>query len=154
MSSPASVAKHPIHPMLVVFPIGLWTFSLVCDVAYVTGWGGPIWNDMAFYTMAGGIAGGLLAAVPGFIDYLSLSGRVRALALTHMLINLGIVGLYALNLFLRLGSAPGAVLPIALSSLGMVLLGVSGWLGGELVYVHHIGVEPQSESKVQRRKAA
>ena len=51
MSSPASVAKHPIHPMLVVFPIGLWTFSLVCDVAYVAGWGGPIWNDMALYTM-------------------------------------------------------------------------------------------------------
>lgn len=154
MSSPASVAKHPIHPMLVVFPIGLWTFSLVSDVAYATGWGGPIWSDMAFYTMAGGIAGALLAAVPGFIDFLSLSGRVRSIALTHMLLNLGIVGLYALNLYLRLDSAPGAVLPIALSSLSMVLLGVSGWLGGELVYVHNVGVEPQAESRVQHRKAA
>jgi len=136
--------------MLVVFPIGLWTFSLVCDVAYATGWGDPIWNDMAFYTMAGGIAGALLAAVPGFIDFLSLSGAVRSIALTHMLINLGIVGLYALNLFLRLGSTPGDILPIALSSLGMVLLGVSGWLGGELVYVHNIGVEPQSKSGGER----
>ena len=154
MSSPASVAKHPIHPMLVVFPIGLWTFSLVCDVAYATGWGDPIWSDMAFYTMAGGIAGALLAAVPGFIDFLSLSGGVRSIALTHLLINLGIVGLYALDLFLRLGSIPGAILPIALSSLGMVLLGVSGWLGGELVYVHNIGVEPQSGSRAQHRKAA
>ena len=155
MSSPASIAKHPIHPMLVVFPIGLWTFSLVCDVAYAAGWGGPIWNDMAFYTMAGGIAGALLAAVPGFIDFLSLRGSVRSIALTHMLINLGIVGLYALNLFLRTGSAPGAAAPVALSALGMVLLGISGWLGGELVYVHNIGVEPQAESSGRdRRKAA
>ena len=153
MASPASVAKHPLHPMLVVFPIGLWVFSLVCDLAYATGWGGPTWNDMAFYSMAGGVIGALLAAVPGFIDFLSLTGRVRSIALTHMLINLGIVGLYALNLFLRTRTGPEAALPIALSALSVVLLGISGWLGGELVYVHQVGVEPKSAPEA-RRKAA
>lgn len=154
MASPASVAKHPVHPMLVVFPIGLWTFSLVCDVAFATGWGGPIWNDMAFYTMAGGVVGALLAAVPGFIDYLSLRGRIRSIALSHMLVNLTVVGLYAVNLFLRTRSTPGAVAPVVLSALSVVLLGISGWLGGELVYVQGVAVQPQPVSAERHRRAA
>jgi uncharacterized membrane protein len=139
--------------MLVVFPIALWVFSLVCDVAFVTGWGGLIWHEMAFYTMAAGVVGALLAAIPGFIDYLSLQGRVRSIALTHMLINLSIVGLYVVNLFLRTGSAPGAAVPVVLSALSVILLGISGWLGGELVYVHQVGVEP-IHAETPRRKAA
>ena len=179
MASRASVAKHPVHPMLVVFPIGLWTFSLMCDVAFATGWGGPVWNDMAFYTMAGGVVGALLAAVPGFIDYralkvverpaqvgavlpavpgfidyLALKGRIPSIALTHMLVNLAIVGLYGVNLFLRARSTPGAVAPVVLSALSVVLLGISGWLGGELVYVHGIAVQPQPVSEERSRKAA
>lgn len=70
MASPASIAKHPIHPVLVALPIGLWIFSLVSDVIYLTKWGGPVWNDVAFYTMAGGFGSALLAAVPGLIDLL------------------------------------------------------------------------------------
>src|SRR5437879_3435077 len=102
MASFASIAKHPIHPMLVALPIGLWIFSLVSDVIYVMKWGGPIWNDVAFYTMAGGIVGGLLSAVPGFIDFLSMSkGRIRTIALWHMRINLAVVVLYGANLWLR-----------------------------------------------------
>ena len=89
MASPASIAKHPIHPMLVALPIGLWIFSLVSDVIYVMKWGSSIWNDVAFYTMAGGIAGALLAAVAGFVDFLSISkGKLRTIALWHMSINL------------------------------------------------------------------
>ena len=65
MASPASIAKHPIHPMLVALPIGLWIFSLVSDVIYLMKWGSSLWNDVAFYTMAGGIAGSLLSQYPG-----------------------------------------------------------------------------------------
>ena len=80
MASPASIAKHPIHPMLVTLPIGLWVFSLVSDVIYVMKWGGSVWNDVAFYTMAGGIAGALIAALPGFVDLLSMSsGKVKSI---------------------------------------------------------------------------
>ena len=59
MTSSASIAKHPIHPMLVAFPIGLWVFSLVCDFIY-RGTTTPIWSDLAFYTIAGGIIGACL----------------------------------------------------------------------------------------------
>jgi uncharacterized membrane protein len=54
MDTPAQVARHPIHPMLVPIPIGLWIFSLVCDGVYHAGWGGGTWKTVALYTMAGG----------------------------------------------------------------------------------------------------
>jgi uncharacterized membrane protein len=144
MASPASIAKHPIHPMLVVFPIGLWIFSLISDVIYAMGWGASVWNDVAFYTMAGGIVGALIAALPGFVDLFSMSKpKVKAIGIWHMSINLLVVALFALNLWMRYDAAPGAALPIWLSVIGVVLLGVSGWLGGEMVYVHGVAVEPQ-----------
>jgi uncharacterized membrane protein len=142
MASRASVLKHPIHPMLVPFPIGLWIFSLLSDIIYGFGWGGPIWNDIAFYTMAGGIVGGLAAAVPGLIDYWSLTDPEPArLAKIHMILNVTIVGLFLVNLWLRTILLPGATLPVILSAVGVAGLSVSGWLGGELVYVHGVAVE-------------
>src|SRR6185295_15598947 len=65
----ASIKKHPLHPMLVPFPIALWIFSLVCDLIVVLVLGGPVWKDVAFYTMAGGFVGALAAAAPGYLDY-------------------------------------------------------------------------------------
>jgi uncharacterized membrane protein len=156
MASPASVARHPIHPMLVVFPIGLWVFSLVSDLVYAFG-GAAVWNDVAFYTMAGGIVGALLAAVPGFVDYLALRGpRVRRVAVTHMAMNLVVVALFGLNLWLRTWLGVDSNLPLILSVVGVVLLGISGWLGGEMVYVHGVGVEgaPESASRKDRARAA
>jgi uncharacterized membrane protein len=74
MATPASVRKHPIHPMLVVFPFALWTSAVVFDViGMVTG--NMTLRAAAFYNIAGGIIGALAAAVPGFIDYLTLKGR-------------------------------------------------------------------------------
>ena len=69
MASPASVGKHPIHPMLIPFPIALWIFSLISDLIYGMGWGGIVWKETAFYTMAGGLIGALAAAIPGYLDY-------------------------------------------------------------------------------------
>lgn len=158
MASPASLQKHPIHPMLIPFPIALWIFSLVCDLIYASGWGGIVWNEMAFYTIAGGLLGALLAAIPGYVDYRSLSDpEVKRIGRWHLVINLSLVVLFAMNLWLRIGGEPGAVLPITLSAIGMAMLGVSGWLGGELVYVHGVAVEPHgrasSEVKGQGRVA-
>ncbi|MFY9554193.1 MAG: DUF2231 domain-containing protein [Blastocatellia bacterium] len=148
MASPASIAKHPIHPMVVALPIGLWMFSLISDVVYLMKWGGVVWNDLAFYTMAGGLVGALLAAVPGLIDLLSISSRkIRTIGLWHMSINLVIVALFSLNLWLRHAAAPEANPPVWLTVIGVVLLGVSGWLGGEMVYVHGVAVEPQGAAQ-------
>lgn len=141
MSSPASVVKHPFHPMLVVFPIGLWVFSLISDIIFYFG-GNPVWEDVAFRTMAGGIIGALLAAVPGFIDFLSLSGQPRKIAAYHMALNLSLVVLFVINLWLRTAGHTY----ISLSVLGIIGLGVSGWLGGELVYVYGVAVEPHAVS--------
>jgi len=150
MSSPASIAKHPIHPMLVAFPIGLWVFSLICDIIFALGWGGIVWNDLAFYSMAGGIIGALMAAVPGLVDLVSISdNQVKTIGIWHMVVNLIAVALFAVNLWLRTKSAPGAMLPIALSVLAVVLISISGWLGGEMVYVHGVAVEPQPETRVE-----
>jgi uncharacterized membrane protein len=144
MASPASVKKHPIHTMLVPIPIGLLVFSLVSDLIYAMG-GGSVWNDVAFFTMAGGIVGALLAAVPGLIDLLSLTGPARKIGLWHMSLNLIVVAMYAINLWLRLNGAGPDWLPITMSVAAVALLCVSGWLGGELVYVRGIGVEPQPQ---------
>ena len=64
MSTPASIAKHPIHPMLVAFPIGLLGFSLICNLIYMLGSRQHVWTQVAFYTMGCGILSGVVAAVP------------------------------------------------------------------------------------------
>lgn len=144
MTSPASIAKHPIHPMLVALPIGLWIFSLVSDVIYLMQWEGATWNRVALYTMAGGVVGAVISTIPGLVDLLALSrGKVKTIGIWHMSINLTIVGLYLINLWLRTSSST-MTLPVALSVICIGLLGVSGWLGGEMVYVHGTAVQPQS----------
>lgn len=138
MRTPASIARHPIHPMLVPIPIGLWLFSLVCDLAYRFGASSPNWEIVAWYTMLGGIVGALLAALPGLVDLLSLPPGVKRVGVAHMAINLTIVALYAINAWLRRdGVTDGA---IWLSVLAIALLGVSGWLGGRMVYEHGVAV--------------
>src|ERR1051325_1600337 len=93
LKSRASVAGHPIHPMLVVFPIGLLVFSFISDLIYLGGHN-LIWSDVAYYTMAGGIIGALIAAIPGAIDIFALpSSRARTIGFIHMAINLTAVAL-------------------------------------------------------------
>ena len=101
---------------------------------------------MAYYSMAGGILGALLAALPGLVDLLSLEdARAKKVGIIHMALNLTIVALFAVDLWLRRSSVPGARLPIALSAIAIVTLAVSGWLGGELVFRHGVGVESRSD---------
>ena len=141
MRTPASIAGHPIHPMLVPLAIGLWIFSFVCDLTFVLGSGASLWYTLSFWTMIGGIAGAVIAAIPGTIDMLSLKGAPKKLALTHMAINLTIVLLYAVNLGMRIGGDPVAGIPLALTIVSVALLAVSGWIGGHMVFVHRVGVQ-------------
>ena len=155
METRASVAEHPIHPMLIPFPIALWIFSLASDLIYLFGFGGPVWKDIALYTMAGGIIGGLAAAIPGYIDYRSLSDPVIVrVAQMHMVINVGLIVLFTINTGLRFLNGPEALLPVLLSVLGVAALAVSGWLGGELVYVQGVAVQPEREPTAPKRRAA
>lgn len=142
MRTPANIARHPIHPMLVPIAIGLWVFSLVCDLVHRFGSANPNWEVVAWYTMIGGIIGALVAAVPGFIDMLSLPWSTKRIALLHMSINLTVVALYVVNAYLRKGQGATDA-TIGLSVIAVALLVVSGWLGGKMVYVHGVAVDPE-----------
>jgi uncharacterized membrane protein len=156
MNTPASIRNHPIHPMLNVFPIALWVFSLVCDIIYHAGSHNPVWKDYAFYSIAGGVIGALLAAIPGFIDYLSLTdGDVKNVATTHMVLNLIVVAVFLFNLGIRYNPSPNAeVFGVVLSVVAVACLCLSGWFGGSLVYEHRVGVSPRREEREIERRAA
>jgi uncharacterized membrane protein len=127
--------------MLVPIPIGLWIFSFVCDLTFVLGSGVSLWYTLSFWTMIGGLVGAVIAAVPGVIDMLSLTGQPKRLALTHMALNATIIVVYAVNLGMRIQGASIAGVPLVLSAVAIGLLAVSGWLGGHMVYVHRVGVQ-------------
>ena len=152
MASPASIGGHPIHPMLIPFPIALWVFSLIADVIYL--WrGNPVWRDwIAFYTLLGGIIGGVLAAVPGFIDWLSLKNpEVVKIANWHARLNVIALLIFVASFYLRTTSGAGLVggshtIPFVLSVVGVILITISGWLGGELVFKHGVAVDGRAEA--------
>jgi uncharacterized membrane protein len=142
MKTPASIAGHPIHPMLVPIAIGCFIFSFASDlICLVSGSVNP-WNTLAYYTMIGGILGALAAAVPGLIDLLSLpAGYTKGIALKHMGINLTVVAIYVINACMRHNAPNDLKLPMILSFVTIVLLVVSGWLGGKMVYEAGVGVD-------------
>jgi uncharacterized membrane protein len=141
MRTPASIARHPIHPMLVPIPIGLRLFSLVADLIHAGGSTNPAWTTVAFYCMGGGIVGALAAALPGLIDLLSLPPGPRMTSIMHMTINLTVVVLYVINFWMRMSApeSPGKLVWLSLISIG--LLTISGWLGGKMVHEHGIAVD-------------
>lgn len=150
MRTPASIAGHPIHPMVVPLAIGGFILSFVFDiVCMVTGTTDP-WATVAYYTMVGGIVGALIAAVFGFIDLVSLpAGHTKKIAYTHMGINLFIVLLFLCNAWMR-HEETGTALTFWMSLIGIALLGVSGWLGGKMVYEAGVGVSGGEEEPARR----
>ena len=152
MASPASFNGHPIHPMIIPFPIALWVFSLVADIVYL--WrGNLIWRDwIAFYALLAGIIGAALAAVPGLIDWLSITDRaVVKIANWHARLNVIALLIFAASFYLRTTAGVKLVsgsytIPISLSVLGVVLITISGWLGGEMVFKHGVAVSSGSDA--------
>lgn len=121
MQTPASISRHPVHPMLIVLPVGLWVFSLFCDLLYLGGAEAEIWSRLALYAMVGGFISALTAlALPGF-------------GLMRMNIALIVVALYAVNLWLRFGDPASPALAIMLSATGVGVLAISSWLGVEVL---------------------
>jgi uncharacterized membrane protein len=141
MASPASIKQHPMHPILVALPIGLWIFALVCDLVRAAG-GAANWATVATYCVAAGIVGALIAAVPGLIDYFSIDeAEMKRIGTLHLAVNLGAVVLFVINLWLRFRQPAESNVPLALSIIGVLAIGIGGWLGGEMVYVKGMAVE-------------
>jgi uncharacterized membrane protein len=133
--------------MLIVFPVGLLIFSLICDVISTRSADPTTWALVAFYTMVGGLIGALVAAVPGLIDLLSLADKaIKKTAVTHMSINLVAVALYAVNIWLRATGTTNTGTPLLLSVVGVGLLAASGWLGGKMFHEHGVGVDVSANS--------
>ena len=143
MESKAKQFGHAIHPMLIAFPLGLLVASIVFDVVYLLTGNGK-WSEISFWMIAAGVVGGLVAAVPGLIDWLAIpSGtRAKAIGLWHGGGNVVAIVLFIVSWLIRAGEPgePGAI-PIILSVVGVILSGVTGWLGGELVERLGVGVD-------------
>jgi uncharacterized membrane protein len=139
-----TLAGHSLHPMLIVFPLGLLVTSLVWDIVFLTSGDGQ-WGAFAFWSIVAGLVGGLLAAIPGFIDWLAIPAgtRARRIGTLHLVLNLSLVVLFVISLVLRAGD--GTAAPRVISMMpgwaGIVLGAISGWLGGELVERLGIGVD-------------
>jgi len=162
VNSKAAIRDHPLHPMLIVIPAGAFIMTLVMDILYLI-------TDQALWWLGTlpvillGVIGALLAAIPGLVDLVAVAPHqgARRIAITHMIINLVVVALFAWNGFTRWSAAappePGTPwLGFWLSLVGVALLAVSGWLGWEMVYNYHLGVveHPESKDEAARRGEA
>ena len=138
----AQIAGHPIHPMLIPFPVAFLVATFVCDLVY---WWtrNPDWVTASIYLLGAALVMAALAAVAGLTDFFGES-RIRQLSAAwhHMIGNVVVVLLSVWNWFRRQDAGEAAVLPIGLLiSLAVVLLLLyTGWRGWEMVYKHRVAV--------------
>jgi uncharacterized membrane protein len=143
MESHVKLLGHPLHQMLVMFPVGLLAMAVVFDVIAI-GAGQAYWSEIAYWMIAAGVVTALLAAPFGLIDWLAIPRGTRAkrIGAVHGIGNLIVVLLFAGSWLLRDPTArPPAAPELTLSFLGAVLLLMTGWLGGELVDRLSVGVD-------------
>ncbi|HEV8267023.1 MAG TPA: DUF2231 domain-containing protein [Thermoanaerobaculia bacterium] len=155
MRSHAAIGKHPVHPAFVSLPIGCFFLLFVGDVAQ-TLTHQPFWYRFSFVCLGAGILTALVAALFGFIDYFTvkMSAAAGRTATIHMVINLVGVVLYTVNFFVRRdsGALNNDLWPLAfgLEVVTFLALGVSGWLGGKLVFHHEVGVIEEVDPEAAR----
>ncbi|MFL5333296.1 MAG: DUF2231 domain-containing protein [Geminicoccaceae bacterium] len=141
-ASTARIAGHPIHPMLVPFPIVCFTGALLTDIAYART-ADIMWSNFSAWLLVAGIVMGVLAALAGLIDFIR-NRRIRAQkpAWPHLLGNLVVLALALWNNFVHSRDAWTSVMPtgLILSALTVAVMLVTAWLGGSLVYRHGVGV--------------
>ncbi len=146
-SSLVAVAGHPIHAMLVTFPIALTISTLGCDMFY---WwtGDPFWPRVALWASGFAFWIGIAASLAGTAELLLVEGiRKRAASWTHATAAVTLIAIAGMNWGLRIGAPEAAVLPVGLmlSLLASVFVGIAGWHGGKLVFDHGIGLMVSSK---------
>jgi uncharacterized membrane protein/nitrite reductase/ring-hydroxylating ferredoxin subunit len=143
MKSKAHIKGHPLHPLLVTFPIAFFTGTLLSDLAFIFN-SKELYKEIAKYLEGAGIAFALLAAVPGIIDYFKTippESSAKKRATKHGLINISLVIVFSLALLFRSDPAFNFYTIVAMEGVGVIMLTISGWLGGTLVYRNQIGVD-------------
>lgn len=141
MESRAKLFGHAIHPILIVYPLGLLSTAVIFDIIYLVT-SDTRWTTVSFWMIAAGLIGGLLAALFGLIDFLNIPGNTRAkrVGLLHGLTNLFVVILFAVSFYLRTGFEVPPTLALVLSFVGVGAALLGGWLGGELVERLGVGI--------------
>jgi uncharacterized membrane protein len=141
MEARAKFLGHPVHQMLVVFPLGLLATAVLFDVVWLIS-EGATWPAIAYWVMAAGLIGAVVAAPFGFIDWLAIprGTRARAIGRLHGIGNMAVSLLYLASWLLRSQEAPPSVVALLLSFLGATIALFTAWLGGELVSRLGIGV--------------
>jgi uncharacterized membrane protein len=159
MESKVKFAGHPVHPMLIVFPLGLLSTAVIFDIIYLVS-DNPQWTVVAYYMIGAGIIGGLAAAVFGWLDWIAIpvGTRARRIGLWHGVGNVVVLGLFILSWVLRRETAevpPTGAIVAALT--GVVIALITAWLGGELVDRLAVGVDDgahlDSPSSLSQRPA-
>lgn len=144
METRIKLLGHPVHPMLIVFPLGLLATAVVFDVLYIIT-GNRDLSTFSFWALVAGLVGGLAAAVFGLIDWLAIpkGTRARRIGAFHGVGNLVVVGLFGLSLLTRLSSSSYLpnLTPFLFGLVGLGLALVTAWLGGELVFRLRVGVD-------------
>jgi uncharacterized membrane protein len=143
MEAKVKLAGHPVHPMLIVFPLGLLATAVIFDIIYLVS-NHSQWTLAAYYMIGAGIIGGLVAALFGWIDWFAIPGGTRAkmIGLWHGGGNVVVLALFILSWILRRATPdipPTGAIVAGLA--GFVLAAVTGWLGGELVDRLGVGVD-------------
>lgn len=135
---------HPIHPMVVHFPVALWTAALAADAA---GWASrnPVFWALSFYAHACGDLAGAAAILTGLFEFTTIARTRRAqeVAVMHMLVMCSAWLIFLVSLAARTypPRAPSTIWPTAIAAAGWFTMAVGGWLGGRLVYRFGVGVE-------------
>jgi uncharacterized membrane protein len=143
MESRVKLAGHPVHPMLIVFPLGLLGAAVIFDIIFLIS-DNSQWTLAAYYMIGAGVIGGLAAALFGWLDWLGIPGGTRAkhIGLWHGLGNTVVLAFFILSWVLRRDNPaepPTGAIVAGLS--GIVLSLITAWLGGELVYRLGVGVD-------------
>lgn len=144
MESKARILGHPVHPMLIVFPLGLLATTVIFDIVYFST-GNGFWTEMSYWMIAVGVLVGLLSAVFGLIDWLAIPSDTRAktVGLYHAIGNVVAMVLFIISWFIRRQAPTNpATVAFVLSFVGVGLAAVTGWLGGELVNRLGVSVDP------------
>jgi uncharacterized membrane protein len=142
MESKVKFAGHPVHPMLVVFPLGLLATAVIFDIIYLIS-GNSQWALVAYYMIGAGLVGGLAAAVFGWLDWFAIPSGTRAkrIGLWHGLLNVTVLTLFVLSWLLRRDNPelpPTGAVVAGLAGAAITL--IAAWLGGELVNRLGVGV--------------
>ncbi|KLI98738.1 DUF2231 domain-containing protein [Luteimonas sp. FCS-9] len=152
VESVVAIAKHPIHPMLVTFPIAFLSMVVVADGLYL--WlRAPFWAELAFWLNVGGLGFGVLAGIVGTMDMMSIRVvRRHVSAWNHFIVAVMVLAMAALGVWLRLPDHAAAVWPWGLlsSSVMALLVAVAGWLGGTLSFRHGVGVYGDEETETPK----